>query len=305
MKCPGHILMHGSCSCTMFLNPKHFGLTCEKSLLVSNEEFSAQRNMSTESVTPFDRNSPHQAPEEEIPSKDNNSAEPARSGGFLAVTKEEETAKGLCDIDEADDWKLMRDAAVRRPTLKRPPLLFDLVFCPQCANENQTRCVKTLMFQRFASDFLMVCQTRTRSWRRASQRMTSQRCCSQSQIPYSFDQRMACPFFFLLCLALFPLSMKQGRMPRRTDFCPRDVLVKHSTQLVLKVFSLQIVTDASSADLSVPLDEDGCLNFYWFDAYEEPAKPGRIYMFGKVKTGEKVPRSQFERLRPCQSCSVR
>jgi hypothetical protein len=74
-------------------------------------------------VTTFDLKSSHQAPEEEIPSKDSTSAEPARSGGFLAVTKEEETAKGLCDIAEADDWKLMRDAAVRRPASMRPPLL--------------------------------------------------------------------------------------------------------------------------------------------------------------------------------------
>lgn len=61
-----------------------------------------------------------------------------------------------------------------------------------------------------------------------------------------------------------------------------------TTFFILKACRLQIVTDASSADLSVPLDEDGCLNFYWFDAFEEPAKPGRIYLFGKVKTGEKV-----------------
>lgn len=52
--------------------------------------------------------------------------------------------------------------------------------------------------------------------------------------------------------------------------------------------SPEVADGATAAELTVPLDEDGCLSFYWFDAYEEPTKPGRIYLFGKVKTGEKV-----------------
>ena len=48
--------------------------------------------------------------------------------------------------------------------------------------------------------------------------------------------------------------------------------------------------DESAANESIGtsglvLEEDGSLNMFWIDAYEDSAKPGRIYMFGKVRTG--------------------
>jgi hypothetical protein len=36
----------------------------------------------------------------------------------------------------------------------------------------------------------------------------------------------------------------------------------------------------------VPVEADGSLNFFWIDAYEDINKPGRIYLFGKIRNGE-------------------
>lgn len=38
--------------------------------------------------------------------------------------------------------------------------------------------------------------------------------------------------------------------------------------------------------VGLPVEEDGSLNLFWIDAYEDNSKPGRIYLFGKVRTGE-------------------
>jgi hypothetical protein len=44
--------------------------------------------------------------------------------------------------------------------------------------------------------------------------------------------------------------------------------------------------NVASGALGVPVEEDGSLNMFWVDAYEDASKPGRIYMFGKVRAGE-------------------
>lgn len=44
--------------------------------------------------------------------------------------------------------------------------------------------------------------------------------------------------------------------------------------------------NATGAGVDLPLEEDGSLNMFWMDAYEDPSNKGRIYMFGKVRTGE-------------------
>ena len=36
----------------------------------------------------------------------------------------------------------------------------------------------------------------------------------------------------------------------------------------------------------MPVEADGSLNFFWIDAYEDINKPGRIYLFGKIRNGE-------------------
>ena len=36
----------------------------------------------------------------------------------------------------------------------------------------------------------------------------------------------------------------------------------------------------------MPVEADGSLNFFWIDAYEDINKPGRIYLFGKIRSGE-------------------
>ena len=38
--------------------------------------------------------------------------------------------------------------------------------------------------------------------------------------------------------------------------------------------------------VQVPLEADGSLHFFWIDAYEDNNKPGRIYLFGKVRSEE-------------------
>ena len=43
---------------------------------------------------------------------------------------------------------------------------------------------------------------------------------------------------------------------------------------------------SSGGAVGLPLEEDGSLNMFWIDAYEDNSKAGRIYMFGKVRTGE-------------------
>ena len=37
-------------------------------------------------------------------------------------------------------------------------------------------------------------------------------------------------------------------------------------------------------DGSLPLDSQGQLQFFLFDAHEEPTAPGTVYLFGKVNT---------------------
>ena len=44
--------------------------------------------------------------------------------------------------------------------------------------------------------------------------------------------------------------------------------------------------NAVGGAVGLPLEEDGSLNMFWIDAYEDNSKPGRIYMFGKVRTGD-------------------
>jgi len=39
-------------------------------------------------------------------------------------------------------------------------------------------------------------------------------------------------------------------------------------------------------ELGVPQDEDGSINLFWIDAYWDKEKSGRIFLFGKMKTGE-------------------
>ena len=40
-------------------------------------------------------------------------------------------------------------------------------------------------------------------------------------------------------------------------------------------------SNLSKGELGLPLEEDGSLNMFWIDAYEDSSKAGRIYMFGK------------------------
>jgi hypothetical protein len=55
----------------------------------------------------------------------------------------------------------------------------------------------------------------------------------------------------------------------------------------------------------VPVEADGSLNFFWIDAYEDINKPGRIYLFGKIRSGEAQGKPAYTSCCLQVGCSIR
>jgi len=62
--------------------------------------------------------------------------------------------------------------------------------------------------------------------------------------------------------------------------------VEEEGEAVAKSKLAEGTANATSEAVGLPLEEDGSLNMFWIDAYEDSSKAGRIYMFGKVRTGD-------------------
>ena len=62
--------------------------------------------------------------------------------------------------------------------------------------------------------------------------------------------------------------------------------MEEETSAEEKVKAEDGAASAAGGAVGLPLEEDGSLNMFWIDAYEDNSKPGRIYMFGKVRTGD-------------------
>jgi DNA polymerase alpha subunit A len=55
----------------------------------------------------------------------------------------------------------------------------------------------------------------------------------------------------------------------------------------------EVAADVVVGELGIPQEEDGSINMFWIDAYWDKERSGRLFIFGKIRTGEAKGKSTF------------